>query len=175
MGDVHAVFRVGEKLSGGGGEGGGVADFDRPAGTQEGLAEGCEIFHVRSEKHGAPGEDCLDGILSACAAEAFADEDDVRAGIPVAEFTGGIEEKNVGCRAFGWCGAAGDAEIGFGQLGENLSGALDMARGDEEAGRPRRAAVQTKFGQISLSVRMMARGRTVSRACRTMGGRSTGV
>ena len=111
----------------------GVAYFHRPARGEQRIAERGKIFHLRAEEDRATGKDGFDGVLSAGSAEALAHKNRVRAGIPIAQLAGGIEEENIRSRPGVRVGASRYAETGRGEARRDLRGALDVTRGDEEA------------------------------------------
>ena len=86
--------RISEQIRNRRNKGIGRMKLDYSPGVTEFIHDVLKVFHVRTHDHRLAGQDRLNRILAAHSIKAFADDDHCRRGIPVPEFSGGIDQQN---------------------------------------------------------------------------------
>ena len=142
--ELFAPAGVSEQCGQRGFERGGVRHLQRAVVRDELRGDGTEVFHVWTEDHRLPQRAGLDGILSTCRRQAFADEDDGGVPVEVAQLAGGVYQQAIhstgsGGMAFRQFRAQREANASGPEFLDDGLGALKVARDQhqEEFGKAR--------------------------------------
>ena len=150
LADLLAAGGVGEQAVQFRTKRGGVFDLNRRPVREQVGGERREVFHMRAEQDRLAEDRRLRGILPPAGRKAFADEDERREVIPIAEFAGRIDQEHVARLGRGdrQRRAADDAQIEGRKLAEDFGNALDMPRRyDEDQLRMRPAQFEESGGE----------------------------
>ena len=106
-----AAVGVEEKAGDFGTQAGRVSYANSGIGREPLADNGLEVLHVRPEDDRLASHDGFNGVLAARGSQALTDEDDGGEVVPVAQFTGSVDEQNVGTRCVcdaGWLACVGE-------------------------------------------------------------------
>ena len=129
-GDGVRLVGGSEKVAEGGLEGAGVCGLERSAIFDEVTGELGEVLHVWAEEDWLSGDDGFNRVLSSSSQEAFSNDDDIRDGEPILQFTCGVDDERVA----GWPGqgsAPDGDEWDGGKVALDFTGSLKVSGRDE--------------------------------------------
>jgi len=96
VGGKTLAFRgIAEEVGQGCRQGNLILRLERAAGRKKGPDEGGKVFHVRAKNDRPLSDDRLNRVLSATGGQTFADKNNGRDRIPIAQFASRIEEQAI--------------------------------------------------------------------------------
>jgi len=153
-----SLIGVGQKIGHGATQVGCGAHLISSAMCHKRIRQDGEVLHVRAKQNRFPRENCLGRILPPAREQAFSDEGESGHAVPIAQFTGGIEnqtfEERIGNRRLT---SQGHLKTAFLQHAQDFGGPLGMAWGHHEKKIDKLPAQSAKdFGQDFFFARVGA-------------------